>query len=62
MILLFPPCCPPPRQVGTRHYYRKLGYHLEGHYMVKELGPPPSRRRQQQQQQQQRQGGSQAAG
>lgn len=31
--------------VGTRHYYRKLGYHLEGHYMVKELGPPPSRRR-----------------
>mmetsp|Transcript_2365 Transcript_2365/g.5929 ORF Transcript_2365/g.5929 Transcript_2365/m.5929 type:complete len:600 (-) Transcript_2365:243-2042(-) len=30
--------------VGTRHYYRKLGYHLEGHYMVKELGPPPSRR------------------
>lgn len=23
--------------VGTRHYYRKLGYHLEGHYMLKEL-------------------------
>ena len=23
--------------VGTRHYYRKLGYHLEGHYMVKHL-------------------------
>lgn len=23
--------------VGTRHYYRKLGYHLEGHYMVKIL-------------------------
>lgn len=23
--------------VGTRHYYRKLGYHLEGPYMVKEL-------------------------
>lgn len=23
--------------VGTRHYYRKLGYHLEGHYMVKAL-------------------------
>ncbi len=20
--------------VGTRHYYRKLGYRLEGHYMV----------------------------
>ena len=32
--------------VGTRHYYRKLGYHLEGHYMVKVLDPPPSRRRQ----------------
>lgn len=31
--------------VGTRHYYRKLGYRLEGHYMVKELGPPPSRSR-----------------
>ena len=24
--------------VGTRHYYRKLGYRLEGNYMVKELG------------------------
>lgn len=23
--------------VGTRHYYRKLGYHLEGHYMVRHL-------------------------
>jgi len=23
--------------VGTRHYYRKLGYHLEGPYMVKML-------------------------
>lgn len=23
--------------VGTRHYYRKLGYHLEGPYMVKWL-------------------------
>ena len=31
--------------VGTRHYYRKLGYHLEGPYMVKDLGAPPSRRR-----------------
>ncbi|KAF5828647.1 hypothetical protein DUNSADRAFT_17286 [Dunaliella salina] len=30
--------------VGTRHYYRKLGYHLEGHYMVKILEDPPSRR------------------
>mmetsp|Transcript_14236 Transcript_14236/g.38587 ORF Transcript_14236/g.38587 Transcript_14236/m.38587 type:complete len:586 (-) Transcript_14236:641-2398(-) len=30
--------------VGTRHYYRKLGYHLEGHYMVKVLEDPPSRR------------------
>ncbi|EFJ47119.1 hypothetical protein VOLCADRAFT_61745 [Volvox carteri f. nagariensis] len=26
--------------VGTRHYYRKLGYELEGHYMVKHLHPP----------------------
>lgn len=25
--------------VGTRHYYRKLGYHLEGNYMVKALAP-----------------------
>lgn len=25
--------------VGTRHYYRKLGYHLEGPYMVKMLPP-----------------------
>ncbi|PSC75785.1 Elongator complex 3 [Micractinium conductrix] len=31
--------------VGTRHYYRKLGYELEGPYMVKHLQPPPSRRR-----------------
>jgi elongator complex protein 3 len=23
--------------VGTRHYYRKLGYELEGPYMVKQL-------------------------
>jgi elongator complex protein 3 len=23
--------------VGTRHYYRKLGYYLEGPYMVKML-------------------------
>jgi elongator complex protein 3 len=23
--------------VGTRYYYRKLGYHLEGAYMVKDL-------------------------
>lgn len=23
--------------VGTRHYYRKLGYQLEGHYMIKRL-------------------------
>ena len=34
--------------VGTRHYYRKLGYQLEGPYMVKALGPPPSRRRRRQ--------------
>lgn len=26
--------------VGTRHYYRKLGYSLEGPYMVKELSAP----------------------
>ena len=32
--------------VGTRHYYRKLGYYLEGHYMVKVLVPPPRRRTQ----------------
>lgn len=25
--------------VGTRKYYRKLGYHLEGPYMVKSLKP-----------------------
>lgn len=31
--------------VGTRHYYRKLGYHLEGPYMVKVLAPAPSRSR-----------------
>jgi elongator complex protein 3 len=23
--------------VGTRHYYRKLGFELEGTYMVKDL-------------------------
>jgi len=23
--------------VGTRHYYRKLGYYLEGPYMVKDI-------------------------
>ena len=26
--------------VGTRHYYRKLGYQLEGPYMVKMLPSP----------------------
>lgn len=31
--------------VGTRHYYRKLGYALEGPYMIKELDACPSRRR-----------------
>jgi elongator complex protein 3 len=31
--------------VGTRHYYRKLGYELEGPYMVKALGTPANRRR-----------------
>jgi GNAT superfamily N-acetyltransferase len=31
--------------VGTRHYYRKLGYHLEAPYMVKALPVAPSRRR-----------------
>lgn len=25
--------------VGTRHYYAKLGYHLEQTYMVKTLNP-----------------------
>ena len=25
--------------VGTRHYYAKLGYHLENTYMVKTLNP-----------------------
>jgi elongator complex protein 3 len=30
--------------VGTRHYYRKLGYYLEGPYMVKKLDKLPSRR------------------
>ena len=29
--------------VGTRHYYRKLGYHLDGPYMVKSLPHAPSR-------------------
>ena len=28
--------------VGTRHYYAKLGYHLEGTYMVKLLEPAAS--------------------
>jgi elongator complex protein 3 len=32
--------------VGTRHYYRKLGYRLDGPYMVKDL-PHISRRRSQ---------------
>jgi len=31
--------------VGTRHYYRKLGYELEGPYMVKHLGEEPVSRR-----------------
>jgi elongator complex protein 3 len=26
--------------VGTRHYYARLGYHLDGPYMVKNLDPP----------------------
>lgn len=30
--------------VGTRHYYRRLGYHLEGPYMVKALAPLRRRR------------------
>lgn len=30
--------------VGTRYYYRKLGYELEGPYMVKELGEPLPRK------------------
>ena len=30
--------------VGTRHYYRKLGYHLEGPYMVKHLPQVPRSR------------------
>ena len=29
--------------VGTRHYYRKLGYRLEGAYMVKDLPHLPRR-------------------
>lgn len=45
-----PPPPPPPTPltarcglagVGVRHYYRKLGYRLEGPYMVKELQAPP---------------------
>lgn len=28
--------------VGTRHYYAKLGYHLENTYMVKKLEPEAS--------------------
>lgn len=31
--------------VGTRYYYRKLGYELEEPYMVKALEAPPKRRR-----------------
>lgn len=31
--------------VGTRHYYRKLGYELDGPYMAKALTPGPSRRK-----------------
>lgn len=31
--------------VGTRHYYRKLGYELEGPYMVKSIVPRVLRRR-----------------
>ena len=31
--------------IGTRHYYRKLGYRLEGHYMVKDFAVLPVRRR-----------------
>ena len=31
--------------VGTRHYYRKLGYRLEGHYMVKDFVTPHLRSR-----------------
>ncbi|OWR41765.1 Elongator complex protein 3, partial [Danaus plexippus plexippus] len=27
--------------VGTRNYYAKIGYHLEGPYMVKMLPDPP---------------------
>ena len=30
--------------VGTRHYYRKLGYWLEGPYMVKHMRPARRRR------------------
>jgi elongator complex protein 3 len=41
--------------VGTRHYYRKLGYELEGPYMVKSLQPPETRW------QRRRQGGAEAA-
>ena len=26
--------------VGTRHYYRRLGYELQGPYMVQQLRPP----------------------
>lgn len=29
--------------VGTRHYYRKLGYRLQGPYMVKSLAPASPR-------------------
>jgi elongator complex protein 3 len=30
--------------VGTRNYYRKLGYDLQGPYMMKNLAPASSRR------------------
>jgi elongator complex protein 3 len=36
--------------VGTRHYYAKLGYHLEGPYMVKCLLAQPGQQQQQQRQ------------
>lgn len=29
-----------PAGVGTRNYYRKMGYELEGPYMVKDLYRP----------------------
>lgn len=40
MVLLFnfSPVC--VAGVGTRNYYRKMGYELEGPYMVKDLYGP----------------------